>query len=76
LAEAALDEARRYVKEREAFGRPIGSFQVTKHKLARMGAHTFLADQVDEVHYLLHEAQRVRSSAQSYRADTPVDDGE
>jgi tetratricopeptide (TPR) repeat protein len=50
--------------------------EAAEHKLARMGAHTFLADQVDEVHYLLHEAQRVRSSAQSYRADTPVDDGE
>jgi acyl-CoA dehydrogenase len=36
LAEAALDEARRYGKDRQAFGRPIGSFQVTKHKLAHM----------------------------------------
>lgn len=35
-SELALDEALRYVKEREAFGRPIGKFQVTKHKLAEM----------------------------------------
>ncbi len=35
-AEVAFDEARRYVTEREAFGRPIGKFQVTRHKLADM----------------------------------------
>ena len=35
-SELALEEALRYVKEREAFGRPIGKFQVTKHKLAEM----------------------------------------
>lgn len=36
LAEAALDEARAWAKQREAFGRPISRFQVTRHKLARM----------------------------------------
>jgi len=35
-AEIALDECLRYVKERNAFGRPISKFQVTKHKLAEM----------------------------------------
>lgn len=29
--------------------------QSAEHKLARMGSDTFLADQVDEVHFLLHE---------------------
>lgn len=35
-SQIALEECLRYVKEREAFGRPIGKFQVTKHKLAEM----------------------------------------
>ena len=32
----AFDEALAYVKEREQFGRPIGSFQAIKHKCADM----------------------------------------
>lgn len=35
-AKIALDECLRYVKEREAFGKPLGKFQVIKHKLADM----------------------------------------
>lgn len=35
-SEMALEECLRYVKEREAFGRPIGKFQVIRHKLAEM----------------------------------------
>ena len=35
-AEAALEEAVKYVKEREAFGRPIGRFQHNAFKLAEM----------------------------------------
>lgn len=35
-AEVALFEAEQYVKERKAFGKAIGEFQVTQHKLARM----------------------------------------
>lgn len=33
-AQAALDMARNYALERYAFGRPLGSFQAIKHKLA------------------------------------------
>ncbi|TVQ93155.1 MAG: acyl-CoA dehydrogenase [Deltaproteobacteria bacterium] len=36
LAEAALDESMAYAKQREAFGRPIGRFQVIRHKIAEM----------------------------------------
>jgi len=40
-ANAALEMARAYALERYAFGRPIGSFQAIKHKLADMYvAHT------------------------------------
>ena len=35
-AQASLDMANTYAKERYAFGRPIGSFQSMKHKLADM----------------------------------------
>lgn len=35
-AEIALAEAERYARERQAFGRPLMGFQVTRHKLARM----------------------------------------
>ncbi|MGE0226263.1 MAG: acyl-CoA dehydrogenase family protein [Acetobacteraceae bacterium] len=35
-AEAAMDMANAYAKERYAFGRPIGSFQAIKHKVADM----------------------------------------
>lgn len=36
VASACLKMARDYACERHAFGRPIGSFQAIKHKLARM----------------------------------------
>jgi len=35
-AEVAFDECMKFVREREAFGRPIGKFQTIKHKLAEM----------------------------------------
>jgi len=35
-SELALEECFKYVKEREAFGRPIGKYQVIKHKLVEM----------------------------------------
>ncbi len=36
IAELALRETRRYVKERTAFGKTLSGFQVTRHKLAEM----------------------------------------
>lgn len=36
IAELAYREAKRYAKERVAFGKPITGFQVTRHKLADM----------------------------------------
>lgn len=42
-AEAALEMANAYAKERFAFGRPIGSFQGIKHKLADMYIQVQLA---------------------------------
>jgi isovaleryl-CoA dehydrogenase len=34
MAERALDDVLAYVKERKQFGRPIGGFQVLRHRLA------------------------------------------
>ncbi|MEI9987895.1 MAG: acyl-CoA dehydrogenase family protein [Aliidongia sp.] len=42
-AQACLDMARDYALERYAFGRPIGSFQAIKHKLADVYIATELA---------------------------------
>jgi acyl-CoA dehydrogenase len=42
-AQAALDMAKAYALERYAFGRPIGSFQAIKHKLADAYVATELA---------------------------------
>lgn len=36
IAEWALNKAKQYAQERNAFGRPIGKFQVIRHKLADM----------------------------------------
>ncbi|UZE96731.1 acyl-CoA dehydrogenase family protein [Alkalimarinus alittae] len=42
-AQLALEESLKYIKEREAFGRPIGKFQVTKHKLVDMATQVEIA---------------------------------
>ena len=42
-AQVALDEAKKYSVERYAFGKPIGSFQVLKHKMADMYVKNELA---------------------------------
>src|SRR5213078_5318034 len=42
-AQACLEMARTYATERYAFGRPIGSFQAIKHKLADVYVATELA---------------------------------
>ena len=35
-AQLALEEARTYARERQAFGKPLAGFQVTRHKLAEL----------------------------------------
>ena len=43
VAESALEQARDYALQRYAFGRPIGSYQAIKHKLAQMYVKNTLA---------------------------------
>jgi acyl-CoA dehydrogenase len=40
IAQLALDESLSYVQQREAFGRTLAGFQVTRHKLAEMATRT------------------------------------
>ncbi|UJA21915.1 acyl-CoA/acyl-ACP dehydrogenase [Thermoleophilia bacterium SCSIO 60948] len=42
-AERAFDDLLTYVKEREQFGRPIGSFQVLKHRIADLATEIEVA---------------------------------
>ena len=54
MAERALDDALAYVKERKQFGKPIGSFQVLRHRIAD------LATEIECVRLITYDvAQRV-----------------
>ena len=46
-AELALHDAIEYARQREAFGRPIARFQVTRHKLARMATQVLAARELN-----------------------------
>jgi (2S)-methylsuccinyl-CoA dehydrogenase len=46
LAQAALEATAGYASERKQFGRPIGDFQLTQHKLGRMATHLAAARQL------------------------------
>jgi alkylation response protein AidB-like acyl-CoA dehydrogenase len=43
IAQSAFDDALKYAKEREAFGRTIGSFQAIQHQLSDMYVHLEMA---------------------------------
>jgi alkylation response protein AidB-like acyl-CoA dehydrogenase len=46
VAQAALDAAKKYAREREQFGQAIGDFQAVSHKLAEMRTDTEAARQL------------------------------
>lgn len=56
IAAVAFDEALAWSKQREAFGKPIARFQVTKHKLAEM-----LTKVVSAKALTYHVAQRMKA---------------
>jgi len=50
IAQASLDESIKYAAERRQFGKPIGSFQAIRYKIARM------AMEIDAGRLLIHRA--------------------
>jgi len=67
----ALDDALAYAKERQAFGRPLVGFQVTRHKLARMATRVeaaralsySIALRVRDGEYLVKEVSMAKNFA-------------
>ncbi len=68
-AEVAFEETMKWIGEREAFGRPISKFQVTRHKMADMatrivGAKSFvyqLANRIDAGEYRVAEVSMAKN---------------
>ncbi|MDL2294150.1 acyl-CoA dehydrogenase [Ruminococcaceae bacterium OttesenSCG-928-D13] len=60
LAQGALDEAVKYVKERKQFGKPISAFQNTQFKIAEMQT------QVDAARLLTYRAAAAKDAGQPY----------
>ncbi len=46
LAQAGLERTAEYANDRKQFGQPIGTFQLTQHKLGRMATHIMAARQL------------------------------
>jgi acyl-CoA dehydrogenase len=83
IAELAMRESVAYVREREAFGRPIVSFQVTRHKLAEMstrlaaaraitGELTMRTERGENDAVLAAKAKNVATDAASFVVDQAV----
>ncbi len=60
LAQGALDHTVRYVKDREQFGRAIGSFQGVQFQLAEM------ATEVEAARLLVYNAARLKDTGQPF----------
>ena len=60
IAQAALEEARKYAQQREQFGEPISEFQAIQHKLADMDTKTRAA------RLLMHSAADKKMAGESF----------
>jgi len=60
IAQAALDEAKKYANDREQFGQPIGEFQAIQHKIADMDTKTRAA------RLLMHDAADKKMRGEDY----------
>ena len=56
LADGALEAARKYVMEREQFGKPIASFQAVEHQIAQM------ATDVEAARLMVYNAARLKDA--------------
>ena len=66
LAEGALDECVKYVGERKAFGRPIGSFQGVHFSLADM------ATEIEAARHLVYYAAWLRQHSKPYKREAAM----
>jgi len=60
LAQGALDQALAYAKQRQAFGRPIASFQAIQGKLADM------ATEIEAARLLTYKAARLKDAGRDF----------
>jgi len=66
IAQAALDEAIKYSKERVQFGRPISNFQAIQWKLAEM------ATRIDAGRLLAYRAARLKDEGKSVQRESSM----
>ncbi|MBW2038459.1 MAG: acyl-CoA dehydrogenase family protein [Deltaproteobacteria bacterium] len=63
LGKAALEASIRYAKERQAFGRPIGKYQLIQEKISRM------ATELEASRWLLHRACTLKDEGLPYATE-------
>ncbi len=66
LAEAALDHALRYAKERRQFGQPVAEFQGVQFQLAGMAA------EVEAARLLVYNAARLQASGAKFVTESAI----
>jgi alkylation response protein AidB-like acyl-CoA dehydrogenase len=66
LAQAALDHAVRYTKERNQFGRPVADFQAVQHQIARA------ATELEAARLLVYNAARLRDEARPFLTEAAM----
>jgi alkylation response protein AidB-like acyl-CoA dehydrogenase len=66
LAQAALDQATRYAKERKQFGQPIANFQALQWMIADM------ATEVDAARLLIYRAAAMKDAGQPFSKEAAM----
>lgn len=66
LAQAALDQATRYAKERKQFGQPIASFQALQWMIADM------ATEIDAARLLIYRAAALKDAGQPFSKEAAM----
>jgi alkylation response protein AidB-like acyl-CoA dehydrogenase len=66
IAQAALDHAVRYTKERRQFGKPIAEFQAVQHQLARA------ATDLESARLLVYNAARLRDAGRPFLTEAAM----